>query len=107
MYLLFLIASPGRLRNTQDSEQQPSTTAKKGDKRRKGRNKFNTELGNELRQIKTFYFKSVDPDSKTQSCRSVILNSCTKTAEQNGLRTRCSQLTEINFIDVKRVLRAN
>ena len=50
--------------------------------------KLNTELGNKLRQIKTFYFKSVDPDSKTRSCRSVILKSFTRTAEQKRTKNK-------------------
>ena len=40
------------------------------------------ELGNKLRKIETFYFKSVDPDSNTQSCKSTILKSCMRTVEQ-------------------------
>ena len=40
------------------------------------------ELGKKLRQIEKNYIKSVDPDSRTQSCRSAMLKSCQRTAEQ-------------------------
>ena len=51
------------------------------------------KLGNKRRKIKTFYFKSVDPDSNTQSCRSRILKSCMRTVEQT--RTKNKILTVI------------
>ena len=50
------------------------------------------ELGKKLRQIEKNYFKSVDPDSKTQSCRSAILKSCKRTADQ----TRNNKIFTVN-----------
>ena len=46
------------------------------------------ELGNKLRKIETFYFKPVDPDSNTQSCKSTILKSCMRTVEQKRTKNK-------------------